>query len=155
MKHYDKIVKKAIFLMYYTFLFYSHSQKYQGLKKKRIFYVGILIPYEGAHLVKTSNPALLGILFQLVQNSSVKHPIWKINLFQNPSFRQAHLGSGKIIYTLWHNFPRAMVSHGPSNLYSDLAYWADSVKKYTNSFTSNRIILIHNKNYNISGNFSQ
>ena len=47
--------------------------------KKRIFYVGNLFPYEGAHLVKTSNLALLGILVQLVQklnqNVSVKHPI--------------------------------------------------------------------------------
>ena len=40
----------------------------------------VIIPiYEGAHLVKTSNLALLSILAQLVQKSnknvSVKHPI--------------------------------------------------------------------------------
>ena len=56
---------------------------------KRIFEIGNFLLYEGAHLVKTSNLALLGILVQLVQkvnqNVSVKHTIRKINFIQNPT----------------------------------------------------------------------
>ena len=46
-------------------------------------------PYEGPHLVKSRNLALLGILVQLAQklnqNVSVKHPILKKNLIKNPT----------------------------------------------------------------------
>ena len=60
-------------------VFSSTPQNIKDWEKKGIFEVGNSFPYEGAHLVKSSNLALLGILVQLVQklnqNVSVKHPI--------------------------------------------------------------------------------
>ena len=51
--------------------------------------LGNSFQYESAHLVRSNNLALLGILVQLGQklnqNVSVKHSILKVNLIPNPT----------------------------------------------------------------------
>ena len=84
MKHWDKIVKNGNIFTVLHLLFYSHSLKYQGLKK-RIIEVDKLFPYEGAHGKNKQFGLARHFSQKLNQSVCVKHPIRKMNLIKNPT----------------------------------------------------------------------